>query len=176
MEKSLKSESVNYGLYLGLALAIITVLIYVIKVELFTAWWLGILLIVMIIAFGIVAALKAKKILGGFISFKEAFTAYFITIAIGTLVSTIVGIVIFNLVDPEAAQFVNEKIIEMTAETMENWGAPQDSINETIAKMGEQDNFSIGAQVQSYFIRLVILSLLGLIVAVAVKKNDPNLA
>lgn len=174
MKKTLKSVSVNYGIYLGLALAAITILIYAVKIELFTAWWLGILLIVMIMGFGLAAALKSKALLGGFMSFKEAFTAYFITIALGTVISTVVGIVIFNLVDPDSAQYINEKIIEMTAETMENWGAPQASINETIAKMQEQDNFSIGAQIQSYFVRLVILSLLGLIVAVAVKKNDPN--
>lgn len=176
MEQSLKKTSSNYGLYLGLLLVIITVLIYVIKVELFTAWWLGILLIILIIAFGIAAALKSKKILGGFISFKEAFTSYFITIAIGTFLSTLAGIVIFNIVDPEAAQYVNEKIIDMTAETMENWGAPQDSIEQAIAKMEETDNFSIMAQLQSYVIRLVILCVLGLIVAVAVKKTDPEVA
>ena len=86
------------------------------------------------------------------------------------------GIVIFNIVDPEAAQYVNEKIIDMTAETMENWGAPQDSIEQAIAKMEETDNFSIMAQLQSYVIRLVILCVLGLIVAVAVKKTDPEVA
>jgi c-di-AMP phosphodiesterase-like protein len=176
MEKSLKSISINYGIYLGLALTLITVLVYAIAIDLFTQWWLGILLILLIIGFGVASALKSRKMLGGFMSFKEAFTSYFITVAIGTLISTIVGIVIFNFVDPESAEYINEKIITMTAETMENWGAPQSNIDETIAKMEGQNNFSTAAQTQSYFIRLVIMSILGLIVAVAVKRKDPNAA
>ena len=174
MEKTLKSLSINYGLYLGLALTVITVLVYALYLDLFTEWWFGILLILMIIGFGLAASLKSKTLLGGFISFKQSFTSYFITVAVGTLISTVVGIVIFTVVDPEAAKYIDEKIIEMTVQTMENWGAPQQSINETIANMEGTENFSLGAQVQSYFVRLVILSLLGLIVAVAVKKKDPS--
>ena len=176
MNPSLKKTSINYGLYLGLLLVIVTVLIYVIKIELLVAWWLGILLILVMVGFGAAAAIKSRNLMGGFISFKNAFTSYFITIAIGTLLSTLIGIVIFNIVDPAAADYVNDKIIEMTAETMENWGAPQDSIDQAIAKMEETDNFSIAAQLQSYIFRLLILSVLGLIVAVAVKKSDPDLA
>lgn len=174
MEKSLKSISINYGIYLGLALAAITVLVYAVMIDLFTEWWLGILLILLIIGFGLAAALKSRKAMGGFMSFKEAFTSYFITIAIGTLISTVVGIVIFNFVDPDSAAYINEKIITMTRETMENWGAPQESINEAMAKMEGENNFSTGAQLQSYVVRLLILSVLGLIVAVAVKRKDPN--
>lgn len=176
MEKSLKSISVNYGLYLGLVLAAISILVYAVMIDLFTEWWLGILLFLLIIGFGTAAALKSRKALGGFMSFKEAFTSYFITIAIGTLISTVVGIVIFNFVDPEAADYINEKIITMTRETMENWGAPQESINEAMTKMEGQNNFSTAAQLQSYVVRLLILSVLGLIVAVSVKRRDPNQA
>ena len=176
MEKSIKSLSINYGLYLGLALTVITVLVYALYLDLFIEWWFSILLILMIIGFGLMASLKSKTMLGGFITFKQAFTSYFITVAVGTLISTIVGIVIFTLVDPEAAQYIDEKIIEMTVDTMEAWGAPQDSINQTITQMEDKESFSLGAQVQSYFVRLVILSLLGLIVAVSVKKKDPSQA
>ena len=136
---------------------------------------LGILLM-NIVGFGLAAALKSRSLMGGFMSFKEAFTSYFITVAIGTFLSTLIGIVIFTIVDPGAAEYINQKIIEMTAETMENWGAAQDQIDQTIAKMEETDNFSIASQLQSYVIRLVILCVLGLIVAVAVKKSDPELA
>lgn len=176
MEKSLKSISINYGLYLGVALAAISIVVYAIMIDLFTEWWLGILLILLIIGFGTAAALKSRKALGGFISFKEAFTSYFITVAIGTIISTVVGIVIFDFVDPEAAEYINEKIVTMTRETMENWGAPQESINETMVKLEGENNFSTAAQLQSYVIRLLILSVLGLIVGVIVKRNDPNAA
>lgn len=176
MEKSIKSISLNQGIILGVILTVITVLIYAFSIDLFTEWWLGILLFLVILVFGIIAAVKVRKALGGFMSFKEAFTSYFITVAIGTLISTIVGVVIFAFVDPDAAQYLNEKIIEMTMQTMENFGAPQDSINEAIASMEGKNNFSAGMQFQSYVIRLLILSVIGLIVGVSLKKNDPNQA
>ncbi|MUU78239.1 DUF4199 domain-containing protein [Winogradskyella endarachnes] len=176
MEKNLKSLSINYGVYLGLILTAISIIVYAVMIDLFTAWWLGILLILLTIGYGTYAAIASRKSLGGFISFKDAFTSYFITIVIGTLISTIVGIVIFNFVDPEAASYINEKIITMTAETMEKWGTPQSAIDETIANMKEQNNFSIAAQLQAYVIRLLILSVIGLIVAAVVKRTDPNAA
>jgi len=174
MEKSIKSISVNQGVTLGVVLTIVTVLMYVVSLETFTKWWLGILLLLAIIAFGVIASLKVRKALGGYISFKNAFTSYFITVAVGTAISTLVGILIFAIIDPEAAQFLNERIIEMTMETMEKFGTPESTINEAIAKMEGQNNFSIGKQLQSYVIRLLILSVLGLIVAVSVKKTNPN--
>jgi ABC-type iron transport system FetAB permease component len=176
MDKSIKSISLNQGIILGVILTLVTVLIYAFSIDLFTEWWLGILLFLIILIFGIIAAVKARKALGGFMTFKEAFTSYFITVAIGTLISTIVGIVIFALVDPDAAQYLNEKIIEMTMKTMESFGAPQDSINEALAGMEDKNNFSAAMQMQSYVIRLLILSVIGLIVGVSLKKSDPNLA
>lgn len=176
MEKSIKSISLNQGVILGVILTLITVLVYAFSIDLFTQWWLGILLFLIILIFGIVATVKARKALGGFMSFKEAFTSYFITVAIGTLISTIVGIVIFAFVDPDSAQYLNEKIIEMTMQTMESFGAPQESIKEAIAGMEGKNNFSAAMQMQSYVIRLLILSVIGLIVAVSLKKNDPNQA
>ena len=70
MNQSLKKTSTNYGLYLGLVLSVLTVLIYVIKVEILIAWWFTILIFLTILGFGIAAAIKSKKLLGGFISFK----------------------------------------------------------------------------------------------------------
>ncbi|MGB3608645.1 MAG: DUF4199 domain-containing protein [Psychroserpens sp.] len=174
MEKSLKSISTNYGVYLGVSLAAVSIIVYAVMIDLFTEWWLGILLFVLIIGFGTAAGIKSRTLKGGFISFKEAFTAYFITIALGTFISTVVGIIIFGFIDPEAGAYLDEKIITMTRETMENWGAPQDSINETMTQMEGQDSFSTVAQIKSYFSRLLILSVLGLIVAVIVKRKDPN--
>ncbi|WP_323787976.1 DUF4199 domain-containing protein [Psychroserpens sp.] len=176
MEKSLKSISLNQGIILGIVLTLVTVLIYAFSIDLFTEWWLGILLFLIILVFGIIAAVKSRKALGGFMTFKEAFTSYFITVAVGTLISTIVGIVIFAFVDPDSAQYLNEKIIEMTMQTMESFGAPQDSINEAIAGMEGKNNFSAAMQMQSYVIRLLILAIIGLIVGVSLKKTDPNQA
>ena len=110
MEQTTKSAAINYGVYLGAITSLITIIIYGVDIDLFTAPWLGIVLFIIVVAFGAVSALNSRKLLGGFISFKQAFSSYFITIAVGTLMSSIVGIVIFTYIDPEAAIYLNEHV------------------------------------------------------------------
>ena len=112
MEKSLRSSAINYGVYIGLILSGFTIIAYIIDITLLTKWWIGILLFLAIIIIGIVSVAKAKAILEGFISFKQAFSTWFITIVVGMLISTIVSIVLFNFIDPSAAEIVKEKTIE----------------------------------------------------------------
>jgi len=60
MESTNKSNSINLGLYLGGILSLIVVLIYAVNLDLFIEWWLGILLFVLVVAYGVVAANKVK--------------------------------------------------------------------------------------------------------------------
>ncbi|WP_411767045.1 DUF4199 domain-containing protein [Winogradskyella sp. A3E31] len=177
MEKTLKSSALNYGIYLGLIFAVLTVIGYAVYLDLFTQWWFGIGSLLLIIVFGIISSVKARKLLGGFISFKNAFTAYFITILVALVISTIVNLIIFNVVDPDAALVLKEKIIESQMAMMERFGAPQESIDQTIAQLRAQDNmFSIGSIFKSLAYQLVGFSIVGLIVAAVVKRKDPNAA
>ena len=175
METSTKSSAINLGLYLGGLMAITTILGYALYLELLTKWWLGILLFIAIIVFGILSALKSKKMQGGFITFKEAFSSYFITVAIGILISMVISIIIFNFVDPEAAIALKEKTIEATIQMMRNFNAPEEAVAQTLEQMEAQKNqFSIAPQLQSNAIFLIIQAVIGLIIALIVKRNPEN--
>ncbi|MFD1064221.1 DUF4199 domain-containing protein [Winogradskyella litorisediminis] len=176
MEKSLKSNALNFGLYLGVILAAINIIVYVIDIKLYSSLWVAAVSIVTIITLGTISCNSSKKLLGGFMSFKEAFTSYFITVAVGLFISTIIYFVLFNFVDPESAQVLAEMQIDGQVEMMENFGAPQESIDEAVAKMKENNPFSIGNQILGYAIFLTIMSLIGLIVAAITKRKDPNVA
>ena len=127
-----------------------------------------------IIAFGIVSTAKAKGILGGFINFKQAFSSYFITIAIGIIISTVVSVLLFNVIDTEAAEILKEKIIESTTKMMEGFGAPQTEIDKAIGKMEDQNQFGALSQLKSIAFQLIFYAVIGLIVALSFKKIDPN--
>lgn len=175
MEKSIKSIATNNGLYLGLLIAVVYVIAYAVNIELLTNLFVGIALFLAIIVFGIVSISKSKKVQNGFISFKEAFTSYFITVLIGLIVASVVSIVLFNVIDPDAAIVLKEKTIEGTAEMMRNWNAPEESIIETVEKMREQPNqFSIGNVLQSFVFQLILFSVIGLIASLIMKKADHN--
>ncbi len=172
MEQTTKSAAINYGVYLGVITSLITITIYGIDIDLFTAPWLGVVLFILVVAFGAVSALNSRKLLGGFISFKQAFSSYFITIAVGTLMSSIVGVAIFTYIDPEAAIYLNEQVLILTKETMERIGLPQEAIIAAIEEASEKDNFSLGAQTQAFVFRLVFYAVIGLIIGLIVKKTD----
>ena len=176
MEKSLKSNAINFGLYLGLTLASINIIAYLVDIKLFNSFWVGGAIIISIVLFGIISINSSKKLLGGFISFKNAFTSYFITVALGLFISTLVYFLIFSVLDTESAQILAEIQVENQVKMMENFGAPQASIDEAIIKLEENDPFSIGNQFLGYTIFLVMMSVIGLIVAAVTKRNDPNAA
>jgi len=171
MENSIKSSAINYGLYLGGFLSLLTVLVYAVKLDLMTNMWYGISLLLLIVVFGIISIAKGKGIQEGFISFKQSFTAYFLTILIGLVISTIVTYIIFNIVDPDAAIVLKEKTIEASIKMMEGFGAPPDAIAEQVDKLEKGNQFSIGNIVQSLVFQLVMFSIIGLIAAAIMKKN-----
>lgn len=176
MEQTLKSSAINYGVYLGLSLAIISVLIYVINIEFAIKWWIGVILFLLALSFGIVSTAKSKDLLNGFISFKQAFSSFFITIAIGVLISTGVGVLIYGVLDTDAATLLQEKGIETTVNMMERFGAPQSEIDKTIDAMSEQNSFSIVNQLKAIAYQLLFYAVIGLIVAAFMKKKNPDLA
>jgi hypothetical protein len=177
MEKSLRDSAVQYGLYLALILSSLTVIGYAVYLDLFTKWWFGISQLLLVIIFGIMSTIKARKMMQGFISFKNAFTAFFITVAIGIVIPALIGLVIFNFVDTEAAAILQEKIINSQLGMMENFGAPQEAVDEARKQLEAEENFfSVGNSIKSIAYQLVGFSVLGLIVALIMKKSDPDAA
>lgn len=174
MEKSLKSIATNYGLYLGAGLAFITVIVYAIKLDLFASMWFGLTLLALMIVVGIVAVAKVKQAQNGYASFKESFTSFFITMLIAVLISTVMSYLLFNVIDPEAAVTLKEMTIEKSVAMMEGFNAPVDAIDKAVTQMEEQDQYSIGNVLKGLAGNLVVMSIIGLIVAAAMKKNNPN--
>lgn len=169
-----KDSSIQYGLILGGILATSTTLIYALNQELFLSVWIGVFTILVVIGTGIFATAKAKDLLGGFMSFKEAFTAYFIATAVGLAISTMVGILIFTVIDTELASYLNEQSVEMTREFMERFNTPQEVIDETLGELEQVDNFSMINQAKSYASGVVVQAVIGLLVGLIFKKSDPN--
>ncbi|WP_378172209.1 DUF4199 domain-containing protein [Aquimarina sp. SS2-1] len=174
MEKSVKSNAISMGVMLGVILSLITVIAYTVYQGMYTNWIAGIGLAIMIIIFGIVSAVKSRKLLGGFIGFKEAFTSYFITVVIGTVISSTVSILIYVVVDPDAAAAINEQIIESSVGFMEKFGAPQAEIEKAVTKMEEENQFGIGNQVKGWFYGMIFYIIVGLLACLAVKKKEPE--
>ena len=174
MENSIKSNAINYGLYLGGTLALLTVAIYAIDLSLMVNMWLGIFMLLILVGFGVVATAKAKGLLGGFLSFKEAFSSYFITVVVGTVLANLISYILFNFIDPEAAKQVSEMTVEATISMMEGFGAPAETIAQTVEQLENQNQFGLGTIAKNMVWAFVIQAVIGLIVAAIMKKSNPD--
>ena len=173
MNEIIKKNGITFGIILGLFSLLVTAGIYAIDLNLFTSWWVGIVAIAISLTIGIIAVSKTKKQLNGQITFKEAFTVYFIAAAIGSLISSIFYYVLFNIIDPQAKETLKEITLKYTSDIMEKLGAPAASINEAMQKAAETDNYSLGSLSMGYAIGLVVSAIIGLILA-AIFKSKSN--
>ncbi len=173
MNKIIKKNGINFGIITGVTSVLITSSIYIIDLSLMTKWWLGLSILAVYIIIGCVLLSKTKKDLGGFMSFKEAFTTYFISALIGIVISVIFNILLFNVIDPQAAVTLKEMTLKSTAEMMKNFGAPTSEIKKAIEKMEEYDQFSTLEQLKGSIWSIVGSTIFGLILAAIFKKNKP---
>ena len=172
--EALKKNSMNFGLILGVILILMTTILYSIDVSLFTKPWVGIINVVIISTMGVIAATSHKKSIGSFITFKEAFTAFFITVATGLFLSTLFTILLFNFIDPEAKRIISENIIKYTMEMMQKFGAKAADINKIVADMEKTDSFGPYGQLKGFFFNLIIYCIIGLISALVIKRERPQ--
>lgn len=175
MTQIFKSSSINYGVYLGILLTLLTGTGYIINLELFTEIWFGVLFIIVVILCGIISIASAKKLLGGFISFKDAFTAFFITLLIGISIGSLTNFLIFSIIDTAAAIELQEKMINSQIDRLEAYNVPSDVIDDTIEKMEAQGNiYSISNILRSLVLQIAGYSVVGLIVSALMKKRNTN--
>jgi len=167
----IKKNGITYGVMIGIASALITAAIYAIDLNLFTAWWMGLLGIVISLTISIILLSKTKKELNGIFPFKDAFTTYFIAAVIGILISTFFNIILFNVIDPAAKDTLSELMIKYTVSMMQKFGTPASVINETIEKMKLSNPYSTIELLKGSVFAIVVSSIFGLIFAAFFKSK-----
>jgi hypothetical protein len=174
MNQIIKSKGINFGLIFGLVLISPVLYAYAIDQTFFASFWnLGIALIAFFVhGFWVVGSLKKAQ--GGYASFKEAFSVFFIANAVGLLISVSMTILIFVVIDPELQNTVKELSISATTTLLENMGATTDVIDQSISDLRAQDNYSVGAQLKSYFYSLIFASIFGALISLILKKNKED--
>jgi len=173
---NVKSIASSIGLILGISLSLFIVLIYVFNLELLTQWYISIIEFLIVVGLGAYACAKAKTSFTTAFTFKSAFSAFFITIAIGSIVYTLVNYILFNFVDPEAANYIVEVSIEKMKETMASFGGTQEQINLMVTEMEGENQFSLANQAIGLAFKLVFYSVIGLLVALIFKEKTNQVA
>lgn len=172
MNEIIKKNGITYGIIAGVVGALITATIYAIDLNLFAKWWINISIILIYITIGIILLSKTKKELKGVFSFKEAFTTYFISGVVATLISVGFNILLFNVIDPSAKDTLNEILIKSTAETLQKFGTPAAAINETVTKMQENNPYATVELLKGSVFSIAGTAFFGLILALIFKSKQ----
>lgn len=172
MEQPLKSEAKKHGLILGATLAVITFAAYKTNLDLFVNTTYGLLIYAIVIMFGFFAVYKSRASTKNTLSFKNAFSAYFITILVGLLIHTTGTYILFNFIDSHAALLLKDKSITELTLVYKNMHMSNQEIDKMIGIVKSQNLYSLKncftGMVTSY---LLPLSIIGLLIAAVMKKK-----
>lgn len=172
----MKDYILKNGLILGSISIILLVASYAIGVDFFlnNTWSIikGILPYVVLIFL----VIEYKKLVGGYISFKETFTVTIgITVA-GAFLSTFFSILLFNFIDPDFAVHLKDFTVEKLAVQLDQLpeSNPMYSVMETlIEQTQEEDIYSISNQASALFYSLFFHIIFSAIIAAFIKKEKP---
>lgn len=174
MNEIVKKNGVTYGVIAGIVSVLITTIVYSVDLSLMTKWWFGLIVIAISLGISIALLSKTKKELKGNFTFKEAFTTYFICSVIGTLISVLFTIVLFNFIDPAAKETLKELILEFTKNIMQKMGAPASEMNKALKEIASKDSYSIVEQLKGSVFSIAFSAILGLILAAIFKSKTPE--
>tara|TARA_B100001113_G_C20762784_1_gene471669 strand:- start:6 stop:530 length:525 start_codon:yes stop_codon:yes gene_type:complete len=171
MEFNLKKNSANIGVKLGVVLLILSTFSYIYDIKLFYNRVLSSCSFPIIIGFCIYSIYDAKKLQNQIISFKEAFTAYFVCIVVGYLILSVVDIIIFKFIDPEAGKIINEELMIQQKEIWDSQQKPEDEITKGLANMQNYPRYSYFSVYMNYMFTILFNAFVGLFPAFILKKS-----
>ena len=171
MENQANSKNIilNYGLYLGLATVIISLVKYAMGSLYTQEYYSGILGLVLMIAFIVLGIKKYKADNGGFLSFGQG-----VKIGIGVaMISAIINIVylllLTNVLEPDFAVNTVEAQKIMLADS---FGMTEGQIEE--ATKNSLDNFNLSLLGGVLIMNLFIGGIISLIAAAIMKKSEED--
>lgn len=174
MNEIIKKNGITYGIIMGSISVLVTTLIYVIDVNYFVSWWLGILSFTISIVLSCLLLSKTKKDLKGILTFKEAFTTFFISTLISLIIATTFSIILFNVIDPSLKETIKELTLKSMKSMMEKFGGRPEDISKALKQIQETDQFSVMSQLKGTLSYIVVYSIFGLILAAFFKTKTAH--
>ena len=169
------SHAARYGAILGGISIVLVVLFYVVSLSFLGSYkFIGLFLL---IGLGLViyAGINYRNEVGGYLTFGKAYMHGFAVFAISGIIGTVFSMILYHVVDTELSQKMTDTIIQNTEEMMQNFGAPQDSIDQAVNGMREEmpGNFTIGGLAYGYVKGLIWYAVIALLTSLFVRKSEP---
>jgi magnesium-transporting ATPase (P-type) len=134
--------------------------------------YFGGITIIITVVMGILSILQTKSRLNGLITFKEAFSSYFYTLLIGTIIGTLYLIILFKLFfNPEKITFIKQTLIDFNVHIMKLNNASPSDISKSVALSEKFDPSNAIEIITSSLKYLLRDCLIGFIVALIFRNK-----
>jgi hypothetical protein len=161
------------GLIAGLALVLLTTILYLGGVNAFLGYggWLGYLLL---IGAAVVAPVMEKKARNGYLEFREALKAAFIVFVVALLLQTIFTWILMNFIDQGFRNALEQAILAKTEQLLQRFGAHQEDIDRALDRQRGRNQYALTSLLLGLCVTYVIFFLISLLIAAIVKKKKPE--
>ncbi|UYW01570.1 DUF4199 family protein [Flavobacterium agricola] len=155
VKQIVQKNGVFYGLIMGGISVLICLGIYLIDYRLFLNPYIGIVELAIYAILGIMVVWTTRQKLGNAIIFKDAFTTYFIAGAIGSTISVIFYIIIFNVVAPEIQGPLKEMSLEYSLKMANSLNLTQEQIDAMIIEARSANPYTVGEYISGLAVKLI---------------------
>lgn len=170
-QRSVISNSLNYGLLVGAAMIVFSLIMYIADLYMNKAVnWIGYIFLVAGMIWGTLE--YRKKYANGFLSYGKAFSSCFWIGLFGGIISTIYFFIFIKFIHPG---FINEIIDQMRANMIaSNPEMSEDQMEQAIS-MSSKFMSPVFMTLWGFAAYAAMSAVLGLIIAIFLKKEDPSL-
>jgi len=166
------SLSIKYGVIAGLIMIVILLLIYFAGVNKLATMLPGVVYIPLIFLM-IWGGVTARRELGQFSGFGQAFLTVFIISFTATMLFDSFHYVLYAVIDPQIPVIVKQKMIDDTSELMEKFGASDEKTEEALKKIKEEDiTPGLVRQLETYATSAVIGAIFSVLIGLFVNRPD----
>jgi len=174
----MNKDSIKSGVMLGLISIILTVLVYVINVELMINLWFALASLVFSIALVSWFGIKYRnEEMDGFLSYGKAYGYSFVMIIVSGVISTLFTIILSTVIDPELPGILADASLEQSLEMMKSFGADPDALDDDMLdemRQKSEDQFSVKGRLMGMIGVVVAAAVISLITAAIIKKKQPE--
>ncbi len=172
MADIIKRTGLQLGIVSGIVLIAISAYIYFVDLTQFNNVWIGLGTVFVLVLFGMTSALIARKKSGGYITFRDAFKAYFFTIVIARAMLCIFSIIITSFVlTAETKATLKKQMYEFEVALMKQTVVSEKDQQKNIKSITDYDPFTPKSIIGPAVLYLLRDCLIGFLVALVIRNK-----
>ena len=154
---------------------LLTMIIYIIDIEMLVSGWFGFVSFILSIGILIYIGRSYRDATGGYMTYKNSLIFTYLVLVVSYVVGSLFNILLYNVIDPSLTEVVTELTIQNTIPMLESFGTPQEAIDAAVIEIEkgvEQQATPMGI-IKATPWALLFMLIFALIVSIFVKKNEP---